>query len=129
MGYIERVLIIDDDETSIFLTRRILSSMGIGSDVQTALNGLDGLKLLSEAKKKKQLPQLILLDVRMQGIDGFTFLEELGRLGYVNLIDTKIVLLSNSKDPKDIRAAQNHMAAAYLEKPLTKEKLHSVLNH
>ncbi|WP_377469162.1 response regulator [Pontibacter silvestris] len=73
MGYIEKVLIIDDDETSIFLTKRILSSMGIGSDVQTALNGLDGLKLLSDAKKK-QLPQLILLDVRMQGIDGFTFL-------------------------------------------------------
>lgn len=128
MRQIENVLIIDDDATSIYLTKRVLSSMGIGSNVQDVQNGLEGLKFLKEAKEKRSLPQLILLDVNMQEMGGFAFLEELGKLKYVNLIDTKIVLLSGSEDPSDLKLAKMHMAAEYLQKPLTKNKLRSILD-
>lgn len=127
MQPIENVLIIDDDAASIFLNKRVLSSLGMGSHVQVAQSGLEGLKLLEEAKKSRRLPQLILLDVKMQGMSGFAFLEELGKLQYVNLIDTRIVLLSASDDPSDLKLAKLHLAADYVPKPLTKEKLRRIL--
>lgn len=128
MERIERVVVIDDDETSIFLTKRILKNMGIGTDVRTAQNGEEGLKILKEAMESGELPQLILLDINMHGMGGFAFLEELSKRRYVNLIDTKIVLLSGSQNPQDIELAKKHMAASLLQKPLTKDKLFSVLD-
>lgn len=128
MEQLGRILIIDDDETSIFLTRRILNSMGIGSNVRTAHNGLEGLKILRDAVEMRELPQLILLDINMHGMGGFAFLEELSRLRYVNLIDTKIVLLSGSQKPLDLELARKHLVATHLQKPLTRDKLLRILD-
>lgn len=128
MRQIECVLIIDDDETSVFLSKRALASLDIGLQILTATNGLDGLKVLKEALENRQLPDIILLDVNMQGMGGFDFLDELMKLRYINLIDTKIVLLTNSQNPLVIESAKHHLAAAYLPKPLTKKKLLSILD-
>ncbi|RDV11487.1 response regulator [Pontibacter diazotrophicus] len=127
MKQVKSILIIDDDAASIYLTRRVLSSICTGSNVQDVQNGLEGLKILKEAKEKRQLPQLILLDIKMQGMGGFAFLEELAKLQFISLIDTKIVLLSASEDPSDVKLAQMHLAAEYVQKPLTKGKLRSIL--
>lgn len=129
MEHIRRILIVDDDETSIFLTRRILNTMGIGSNVRTATNSVDGLKILKEAMEKREQPQLILLDINMHGMGGFEFLEELAKFRYVNFIDTKIVLLSGTQNPLDIELAQKHLAATLLQKPLTRDKLLSALEY
>lgn len=121
-------MIIDDDETSLFLTRRMLTRLGIGPHIETASNGADGLSIIREASEKGQLPGMILLDVNMQGMGGLALLEELMKLKYINLIDTKVVLLTDSQDPRIIELARRHMAAAYISKPLTREKLLSVLD-
>ena len=128
MERLKNVLIVDDDETSIFVAKKVLKSIGVFSNVLSAKSGLDGLRMLKEAKEKGQQPQLILLDVHMHQMGGFAFLEEVGKTGYVNLIDTKIVLLTNSQNPLVIESAKKHLAAEYLVKPLTKEKLMSVLD-
>ncbi|RDV11452.1 response regulator [Pontibacter diazotrophicus] len=127
MEYIRRVLIIDDDATSVFLTKRVVSNMCAGAEIQTAQSGSEGMKLLVEAKKKRLLPQLILLDINMHDMSGLTLLEELGKLRVVNLIDTQIVLLTSSVDPLHIASAKRHMAATYLPKPLTKQSLLDIL--
>ncbi|MFD2514780.1 response regulator [Pontibacter locisalis] len=128
MEKIGRILIVDDDETSIFLTRRLLNTLGIGSNVRTAHDGVGGLAILKDALEKGELPQLILVDINMHGMGGFAFLEELGKLRYVNLIDTKIVLLSGSQSPLDIELAERHLSATLVQKPLTRDKLLSVLD-
>lgn len=127
MEYIRRVLIIDDDATSIFLTKRVVGNMFADAEIKTAQSGSEGMKLLVEAKKKRLLPQLILLDVNMHDMSGLTLLEELGKLRVVNLIDTQIVLLTSSVDPLHIASAKGHMAATYLPKPLTKQSLLDIL--
>ena len=128
MNHIRRILIIDDDATSVFLTKRTLNSMYEGADIKTAETGLEGLRLLKEAVENRQTPELLLLDVNMHGMNGLALLEELGKLRLLNLIDTRIVLLTSTLDPLHIAFAKNHMAAAYLQKPLTKQALLSVLN-
>ncbi|RDV15010.1 response regulator [Pontibacter diazotrophicus] len=129
MKQIERVLVIDDDETSIFLTKRLLHSVGVGSQIQTALNGLEGLNSIKKAVAEELLPQLILLDIKMPVMDGFAFLEELERLPNMDFNDTKIALLSSSHNPWEMEKAKKYPVSAFLHKPLTKEKLQRVLEH
>lgn len=64
------VLIIDDDPVSRDLMRRMLTLEGLR--VATAPNGLEGLKLAREVK-----PLVIVLDVMMPGMDGWTVLTKL----------------------------------------------------
>lgn len=127
MEPIESVLIIDDEAASVYLTKRLLSAMSSDFHILTAQNGRDALAILKEAKESRRLPRLILLDIDMPVMDGFAFLEELGRLRLVNLIDTKIVLLTGSENPVEIARGKNQLAATFLHKPLTKDKLRSII--
>ncbi len=61
------VLIIDDNENDILITKRVLSKMGRDIKVEAALNGEAGLELLQGGHP---LPTLILLDLKMPGMDG-----------------------------------------------------------
>ncbi|MFD3003436.1 response regulator [Pontibacter toksunensis] len=127
MKPIDSILIIDDDAASVFLTRRLLSGMDSSFRILTAQNGQEALEMLREAKEQAKLPQLILLDIHMPVMDGFDFLKEVGQNGHVNLIDTRIVLLTASHNPVEIAQGKNQLAATFLQKPLTKEKLRSII--
>jgi CheY-like chemotaxis protein len=126
MKPVERVLVIDDDATVTFLTKRMLNSLGIRSGVRIAHNGLEGLECIKEAAEQGLLPQLVLLDIKMPVMDGFAFLEELAKLN-LNLSDTKVVLLTSSQSPWDKERAAKSQADALLYKPLTKETLQSIM--
>lgn len=64
------VLIVDDSNTNNFLLQSIMESEGINSSI--ALNGSEAFSFL---KIKK--PALILLDIMMPNIDGFSVLKKL----------------------------------------------------
>ena len=65
-----RFLIIEDDPHQQFLYRKALENAG--DEVIVASNGLDG---INEAKRTQ--PDAILLDIVMEGINGFETLERL----------------------------------------------------
>jgi len=65
-----RILVVEDDESTRTMLRRLL--VGEGCLVSEAGNGRIGLDQLVEAK-----PDLILLDLMMPEMDGFEFLSEL----------------------------------------------------
>lgn len=65
-----RILVVEDDESTRTMLRRLL--VGEGCLVSEASNGRIGLQQLVEAK-----PDLILLDLMMPEMDGFEFLSEL----------------------------------------------------
>ncbi|RNI27377.1 response regulator [Rufibacter immobilis] len=120
------VLIIDDDEASIFLTKRILKGLGLAEQVHYAGNGKKGLELIGK-EADQLIPDLILLDINMPVMDGFGFLQELGKLGFYDMSGTRIVMLSSTEDPREIERAKSHGVTAFIPKPLTREKLLAVL--
>lgn len=63
-----RVLVVDDDEEIVEMTRLILESGGY--QVIRALSGEEALKAVSSAR-----PDLILLDISMPGMDGWEILK------------------------------------------------------
>lgn len=63
-----RVMVVDDDEEIVEMTRMILESGGY--QVTRALSGEEALKAVSSAQ-----PDLILLDINMPGMDGWEILK------------------------------------------------------
>ena len=64
------VLIVEDNDKNMKLARDVLEAKGYA--VLAATNGEDGVRLATE-----QLPDLVLMDIQMQGIDGVEALRRL----------------------------------------------------
>jgi signal transduction histidine kinase len=67
----KRVLVIDDDETFRYVIKQIIRNEP-SYEVLEASDGIDGLRLAREGN-----PDVIMLDLQMPNIDGFTVLQEL----------------------------------------------------
>ena len=103
----EKVLIIEDDRTLSKLYQSKLSKSGY--TVEVALDGEEGLKKVDEFS-----PEIILLDIIIPKIDGFTVLERL-RSQSKNQ-KTPIILLTNLGQDEDVERGKSLGADDYLVK-------------
>jgi len=112
----KRVLIVEDDTTSATLVNFILKTNDF--EVETAADGEEGLKKFGEFN-----PGLIILDVMMPKMDGYTFLRELKR-NYPTQVPSVIMLTSKDHMEEVFRMEG---VRDYLVKPLdSKEFLKKV---
>jgi two-component system chemotaxis sensor kinase CheA len=101
------VLVVDDSLTTRMLEQSILESAGYEVDV--ALSGEEALGLV-HAKRYA----LILVDVEMPGMDGFTFIERLR--AEPALRDIPAILVTSRAAPEDRRRGQEVGAQGYIVK-------------
>jgi chemotaxis protein histidine kinase CheA len=102
-----RVLVVEDSVGVRELQRVILE--GAGYDVVTAVDGSDGAARLSQAPV-----DLVLSDVEMPGMDGFTLTRQIRRTaGWENV---PVVIMTSRGDDADKRAGLDAGASAYLLK-------------
>ncbi len=86
------ILIVDNDENDLFLWRMIVE--GFGHQVSTARSGHETFRFL-----EKQIPDLILLDLKMPGMSGIEVSKQLRELpAYQNI---PIIMLTSSDDLGD----------------------------
>jgi DNA-binding response OmpR family regulator len=106
----KRVLIIEDDPDTIDLVKVILQLRGY--EPISALGGKVGLQLLQEVKV-----DLVLLDLMMDDIDGWTVLETIKADD--DLCATPVIILSVKHQLEDLRRAKAHadQYAGYVVKP------------
>ena len=90
-----RVLIVDDSETIVNFVRMILESEKY--EVDSALNGTDGL-----AKAHQSLPDVIITDSIMPGMDGFSFLHALRADPATEAVPVIMLTSGNPHDPDHI---------------------------
>ena len=69
------ILVVDDDPMSLELAKFVLSNTPY--EVETVDNARGALRMI-----ERHLPDLLLLDVKMPGLDGFAFSEQLTHDGY-----------------------------------------------
>jgi len=81
--------------------------------VQTADNGMEAIKLLSQ-----EIPDVILLDLMMPIMDGFKVLQVIKT--DPRLSDTPVLVFSARGQPEEIEKAMNLGAAGYIVKATTK---------
>jgi len=103
------VLIIDDSSTTRLYYREILEGVGFGVD--EAINGIEGLE-----KTMVQSFDLILVDLNMPKMDGYTFLDQLRR-GH-DLRGVPAIMISTQAREADLSKAYAAGANAYLVKPV-----------
>ncbi|MBL7841487.1 MAG: response regulator [Cyclobacteriaceae bacterium] len=121
---IKKILLVDDDCMFILIHRRMLELSGITAEIQTASSGTQALELLQHSRKgNNELPDVILLDLTMPGMDGFEFLANLERLDLPNAEDMKVVIVTSSADPRDKDRLNSFKIEHYLQKPVACEVL------
>ena len=109
---VERILIIDDDKDLRSNLSSILKDEGY--DVLAVEDGREALKAV-----QKNCPNLVLLDIRLPGMDGMKILEKLKRI-YKDLI---IIMLTAYSDVKDAVKAMKLGAFDYVTKPFDNVEL------
>jgi CheY-like chemotaxis protein len=109
-----KVLILDDDKAFVRMLRLVLGEAG--HEVTTATDGAAGLDVARQWD-----PDVIVLDLRMPGVDGETFAQR-----YRSLPGPRapIVVVSGVKDAR----TRIDDAAAYLPKPFELDDLIGVLS-
>lgn len=101
-----RLLVIDDSLTTRTLQENILGSAGFS--VQLASSGEEGLQALEESSFS-----LILVDVEMPGIDGFTFIERLREGPHAHL---PVILVTSRNSSEDKARASQVGVQGYIVK-------------
>ncbi len=124
------VLLVDDDPTTNFLNKLLLTRMGVAGQVLVAENGEQALRTLTQtctAPANSTCPQLILLDMNMPVLNGLAFLEAYVQMPLAQQRAIVIVMLTTSLHPLDLARAQQLPIAGFLNKPLTREKVTALL--
>jgi CheY-like chemotaxis protein len=111
-----RVLVVDDDESFRSMVAAHLG--GQGYEVTTAESGEKALRLLANSR-----PQVVLLDLRMPGMDGMQALQRIKDL-YPDLC---VLMVTGSDDRRAAQGALALGAADYVKKPFDLDYLDSVL--
>lgn len=113
------VLIVDDQETIVDFTRRILARLGF-ENVDHTDDGAKALALLREGKHK-----LVISDLHMGAMSGLQLLKAIR--ADEQLMNTRFLLMTGSVGVPNVVAAKHAGADAYLLKPFTPQQLKAKL--
>ncbi len=105
------ILIIDDSEDDVLLTKSVLTRTGRDLMMEVVSCGEDGLALIRE---KKTPPKLILLDLKMPQMDGIEVLRKIRDDKILHGI--RVVIVTNSSLESDQQAAFKAGADSFLQK-------------
>ncbi len=118
------ILLVEDNPGDVRLIREAFKEVRIEADIEVAEDGEAALARLTHLPEALELPDMIILDLNLPKMDGHQVLLELKM--DVHLRRIPIVVLSSSRDPKDIVASYNNYANCYIPKPLAFEDYLSV---
>lgn len=117
------VYVVDDDEIFHFIIKKMLGHQSNHLVVTSFLCAEEALEQLSRAAQPT-LPSLIILDMNMQRMNGWDFIEAYRGLktSFKNTIP--IIMCSSSVDVRDMQKVQHTPELmAYITKPPDKNKL------
>lgn len=117
-GHRFRIMVVDDDQE---LREYIKASLGSSYKVVTMPDAESALKEISE-----KLPDLIVSDIRMDGIDGISFLHRLKTNMATQHVP--VILFSSAADSDERVKGWKTGADGYLAKPFTIDELESMIS-
>jgi DNA-binding response OmpR family regulator len=115
----KRILVVDDDENILSLERTILEQKGFA--VTTADSGAEALEILG-----KEDFDLVLLDVMMPEIDGFTVCRRIKEEPRTKEIP--VIFLTAKGGGEALAEGFESGAIMYINKPFTANKLLTIVN-
>ncbi len=125
---IELVMLVDDNDTDNFISKRIIEITKFAKRVIVKNSGKSALDYLKEHEdNEEELPNLIFLDINMPIVDGFVFLYEFEKFNSLIKDKCKVIILSSSDNKRDIdKIVNNNHVIKFITKPLTEASLEEV---
>jgi len=116
------ILLVEDNKMDVALTLDAFREARLDNKIQVAHNGEEALEyLFGEGdfadRNSYPLPNIILLDLKMPGIDGFEVLRRIKNTEGIKRIP--IIILTSSKEEGDRAMSYDHGANSYLVKPVS----------
>ena len=133
MEEVYNVVLIDDDHVSNFLHAQVLEESGLVKNSYIYTQPDKVLKFLRAAAgdhpdfRREGVPDLMLLDLKMPGLDGFEFMEEYNHIPGIERLRIQVYMVTSSNHPRDVEKARQYRMAGYVNKPLTGESLNAML--
>lgn len=125
-------MLIDDSELDNFINQNIIEANHFASKVYVNSGSVSALEFLtnlnvSGSEALTIFPEIIFIDINMPMMNGFQFIANLKIKLAEKFADLKLVILTSSLDPKDIRRAEEMCKGiVFLNKPLTKDMLNQL---
>jgi twitching motility two-component system response regulator PilH len=113
-----RILIVDDSPSQLMGIRRIVEKLG--HEALTAEDGAAGVEIA-----KRELPDLILMDVVMPNLNGFQATRSISREPTTKHIP--VILVTTKDQETDRMWGMRQGARAYLTKPFSEDELSQVI--
>jgi CheY-like chemotaxis protein len=118
-------LLVEDSEDDVLLLRRVFLKANIVNPLQVVRSGEEAIDYLSgfgpyANRAEFPLPSLVLLDLKMPGIDGFEVLKWIRQQPTFKSL--RVVVLTASGAVEDINRAYKLGANSFLTKPNTFER-------
>ena len=111
------VLLIEDNADDQLLTLRALRKQGLENPILVKNDGVEAIDFLqASVEGQEDLPALILMDLKMPRIDGHEVLKRIKSDPRLRRIP--VVLLTSSREVRDITTAYDLGANSYVRKPV-----------
>ncbi len=126
-----RFLLLDDEDIFNFLSEEVIHQVNpdyqceVFSESEIALNYIS-----SQIQQNLPVPDVILIDIRMPGMNGFDFLESINQYSESSLKNTVVYILSSSLDLRDHNRAKNFsMVKGFESKPLSEKMVLDIVSN
>ena len=128
MNSIGTVMLVDDNETDNFISKRIIEITKFSNNVIVKNSGKSALDYLVENKESPDaIPDIIFLDINMPIVDGFVFLYEYEKFSNSVKDKCRVIILSSSDNKRDIdKIVNNDFVIKFVTKPLTEKTLEEI---
>jgi len=111
-----KILIVDDEIDIREFAKNFFKKRGL--DVSTAESGEEAVSMLI-----KERPHIVLLDVRMNGMDGIETLKRLRQLDK----KVKVIMVTGIQEEETMKRAKELGAVDYVHKPLVLDELERIV--
>jgi two-component system, chemotaxis family, response regulator Rcp1 len=119
------ILLVDDNEGDILLTREALDDARIINKISIAFDGLEAIRFLKNTPPGENTPDLILLDINLPKVNGTEVLAIIK--SDPDLKRIPVIMLTTSSAEKDILASYDNYANCYITKPVDLDRFMSVV--
>jgi two-component system response regulator len=126
------ILLVEDNPDDVELTIRAFRKNNIGNKVDVARDGVEALDYLfgtgaQAARNLKELPVVILLDLKLPKIDGLEVLKRIRQNEITCLLP--VVILTSSAEDRDKLNGYKLGANSYIRKPVQFDQFVEAIKH